>query len=241
MNLLTPDPGLLFWMLLSFGVVFFLLAKFGFPVIVKAINERKEFIEMSLLSAKQANEKLANIQAESDKLLADTKAQQKEIIAGAMQEKQKIVQAAQDEAQVSANQIIEDAKQSIQVEKERALQDVRKEIATLALDIAEKVIGERMKDDAQQRKTIEQLIMMNGSIAKRYATALFEEAQAQFVDRQVYDHLGMLHRSMKAEPNLQMALINPRVTKEKKYALILLASGLDPEATTLTRGSSACC
>ncbi|MBR6203354.1 MAG: ATP synthase F1 subunit delta [Bacteroidaceae bacterium] len=75
--------------------------------------------------------------------------------------------------------------------------------------------------------------MMNGSIAKRYATALFEEAQAQFVDRQVYDHLGMLHRSMKAEPNLQMALINPRVTKEKKYALILLASGLDPEATTL--------
>lgn len=145
-------------MVLSFGVVFFLLAKFGFPVIVKAINERKEFIEMSLLSAKQANERLAAIQQESEQLLANAKAQQKEIIAGAMQEKQKIVQAAQDEAQVSANQIIEDAKQSIQVEKERALQDVRKEIATLALDIAEKVIGERMKDDAQQRKTIEQLI-----------------------------------------------------------------------------------
>ncbi|MBR6203353.1 MAG: F0F1 ATP synthase subunit B [Bacteroidaceae bacterium] len=158
MNLLTPDPGLLFWMVLSFGVVFFLLAKFGFPVIVKAINERKEFIEMSLLSAKQANERLAAIQQESEQLLANAKAQQKEIIAGAMQEKQKIVQAAQDEAQVSANQIIDDAKQSIQVEKERALQDVRKEIATLALDIAEKVIGERMKDDAQQRKTIEQLI-----------------------------------------------------------------------------------
>ena len=158
MNLLTPDPGLLFWMVLSFGVVFFLLAKFGFPVIVKAINERKEFIEMSLLSAKQANERLAAIQQESEQLLVTAKAQQKEIIAGAMQEKQKIVQAAQDEAQVSANQIIDDAKQSIQVEKERALQDVRKEIATLALDIAEKVIGERMKDDAQQRKTIEQLI-----------------------------------------------------------------------------------
>ena len=102
MNPLTPDPGLLFWMVLSFGVVFFLLAKFGFPVIVKAINERKEFIEMSLLSAKQANEKLATIQAEGEKLLADAKAQQKDIIAGAMQEKQQIVRAAQEEAQASA-------------------------------------------------------------------------------------------------------------------------------------------
>ena len=158
MNPLTPDPGLLFWMVLSFGVVFFLLAKFGFPVIVKAINERKEFIEMSILSAKQANEKLATIQAEGEKLLADAKAQQKDIIAGAMQEKQQIVRAAQEEAQASANQMIEEARQSILAEKERALQDVRKEVATLALDIAEKVIGERMKDNAVQQKTIEQLI-----------------------------------------------------------------------------------
>ncbi len=158
MNPLIPDPGLLFWMVLSFGVVFFLLAKFGFPVITKAINERKEFIEMSLLSAKEANERLANIQAESEKLLSDAKAQQKDIITGAMQEKQRIVQAAQEEAQNSANQMIEEARQSIQAEKERAMQDVRKEVASLALDIAEKVIGERMKDDAIQQKTIEQLI-----------------------------------------------------------------------------------
>ena len=158
MNPLIPDPGLLFWMVLSFGVVVFLLAKFGFPVITKAINERKEFIEMSLLSAKEANERLANIQAESEKLLSDAKAQQKDIITGAMQEKQRIVQAAQEEAQNSANQMIEEARQSIQAEKERALQDVRKEVASLALDIAEKVIGERMKDDAIQQKTIEQLI-----------------------------------------------------------------------------------
>lgn len=75
--------------------------------------------------------------------------------------------------------------------------------------------------------------MMNGSIAKRYATALFEEAKAQFVDQQVYDHLGKLHANMKAEPDLQMALINPRVTPEKKYTLLLLASGLDLKASTL--------
>ncbi len=158
MNPLIPDPGLLFWMVLSFGVVFFLLAKFGFPVIVKAINERKEFIEMSLLSAKQANEKLATIQAESEKLLADAKAQQKDIIAGAIQEKQRIVQAAREEAQTSANQMIEDARQSIQTEKEKAMQEVRSEVAALAIDIAEKVIGERMKDAAVQKQTIEKMI-----------------------------------------------------------------------------------
>jgi len=145
-------------MVLSFGVVFFLLAKFGFPVIVKAINERKEFIEMSLLSAKQANERLVSIQAEGEKLLAEAKAQQKEIIAGAIQEKQQILLAARDEAQTSADQMIEDARKSIQKEKERALQDVHNEVASLALDIAEKVIGERMKDEAMQRKTIEKLI-----------------------------------------------------------------------------------
>ena len=75
--------------------------------------------------------------------------------------------------------------------------------------------------------------MMNGSIAKRYAIALFEEAKAQFVDQQIYELLGMLHTTMKAEPDLQMALINPRVSAEKKYKLLVLASGIDPEATTL--------
>ena len=145
-------------MVLSFGVVFFLLAKWGFPVIVKAINQRKEFIEMSLLSAKQANEKLASIQAEGEQLLAHAKMRQQEIIANAMQEKQRIVQAAQDEAQTSASQMIDEARQSIQAEKEKALKEVRNEVASLALDIAEKVIGERMKDEATQRQSIAKII-----------------------------------------------------------------------------------
>lgn len=74
---------------------------------------------------------------------------------------------------------------------------------------------------------------MNGSIAKRYAIALFEEAKVQSMDRQIYEYLGMLHSSMKKESELQMALINPRVSAEKKYNLMVLASGVDPEATTL--------
>lgn len=158
MNLLTPDPGLLIWTALSFGVVFFLLAKFGFPVIVSAINRRKEFIEMSLLSAKQANEQLAGIQAEGEQLLAEAKMRQKSIIADAMQQKQQIIKAAQEEAQASARQIADEARRSIQAEKEKALREVRNEVASLALDMAEKVIGEQMKDKALQKDRINRLI-----------------------------------------------------------------------------------
>ena len=117
MNLLTPDPGLLFWMVLSFLIVFFLLAKYGFPIIVDAINKRKEFIETSLVSAKEANERLATIKEEGEKLLAEAKAQQKEIISAAMQEKQKILMVAQDEARTSAQQIVDDAAARIAAEK----------------------------------------------------------------------------------------------------------------------------
>lgn len=158
MNLLSPDPGLLFWMVLSFAIVFVLLAKFGFPVIVGAINKRKEFIEQSLLSAKEANERLASINAESERLLAEAKAQQKEIITGAMQEKQRILQAAQEEARTTAQQIVSDAAVSIRAEKEKALREVRNEVASLALDIAEKVIGEQMQDRELQKKRIEKMI-----------------------------------------------------------------------------------
>lgn len=158
MNLLSPDPGLLFWMVLSFAIVFVLLAKFGFPVIVGAINKRKEFIEQSLLSAKEANESLASINAESERLLAEAKAQQKEIITGAMQEKQRILQAAQEEARTTAQQIVSDATVSIRAEKEKALREVRNEVASLALDIAEKVIGEQMQDRELQKKRIEKMI-----------------------------------------------------------------------------------
>ena len=158
MNLLTPDPGLLFWMVLSFLIVFFLLAKYCFPVIVNAINKRKEFIESSIISAKEANAKLATIQEEGEKLLAEAKAQQKEIISAAMQEKQKILLAAQDEARTSAQQIVDDAAARIAAEKEKALREVRSEVATLAIDIAEKVLSEKMSSSAEQRKAIERMI-----------------------------------------------------------------------------------
>ena len=79
-SILTPDFGLLFWMLLAFGVVFFLLAKYGFPAITKAVEDRKNYIDESLKNAREANEKLANVKAESESILKAAHEQQARII-----------------------------------------------------------------------------------------------------------------------------------------------------------------
>ena len=91
-SILTPDFGLLFWMLLSFLVVFFLLAKYGFPAIVKAVEERKNFIDESLKNAREANEKLAGIQAESETLLREAREKQAQIIKEAMATRDSIIE-----------------------------------------------------------------------------------------------------------------------------------------------------
>ena len=158
MNLLTPDPGLLFWMVISFGIVFFLLSKFGFPVIIGMGNKRKEYIEMSLLSARQANDKLEGIKEEGERLLLDAKNKQQEIVAGALAEKTKIVQAAQQQASSEASRIVSDAHEAIERAKSDALSDVRDEVADLALKVAETVMREKMSDDAEQKKAVRRII-----------------------------------------------------------------------------------
>ena len=158
MGLLTPDPGLLFWMVLSFGVVFFLLAKFGFPVIVKALKDRQEFIAQSLLSAKQANEKLESIQAEGEALLQNARSRQQDIISEAMAEKQKIVAAAKEQAESEAHRIAEEAAKSIEAAKTEALKDVHDEVAGLALQIAEQVLRTKMQDRVEQQAAIERIL-----------------------------------------------------------------------------------
>ena len=80
MSLLTPDSGLLFWMIVSFGIVFVILSKYGFPVIIKAVEQRKAYIDNSLETARQANEQLANIQAEGARILAEAKEKQNAIL-----------------------------------------------------------------------------------------------------------------------------------------------------------------
>ena len=158
MALLTPDIGLLFWMLLSFGVVFFVLAKFGFPVIVKMVDERKAFIDKSLEAAKQANERLAGIQQEGERILKHAREEEMRILREAEDIKNKIVDEAKGQAGIEAGKVIEEAKNAIQKEKDLALRELRNQTAMLSIGIAEKILRKNLDNQTAQRELVNQLI-----------------------------------------------------------------------------------
>ena len=158
MSLFTPDSGLLFWMVLSFGIVFIILSKYGFTIIVKAIEDRKEYIDNSIEAARQANEQLANIQVEAAKILAEAKEQQSSMLKEAYAEKEQIIEEARQKAKAETLLQIEEATRRIHEEKERAIRDVRSEIADLSISIAEKVIREKINRDNVQQQVIDKLL-----------------------------------------------------------------------------------
>ena len=156
--LLQPDPGLIFWMLVSFGIVFFILAKFGFPIIVKMVEERKAFIDNSLESAKAANERLAGIHEESERILRKTRDEEIRILKEAQETRSKIIGEAKEQATVEAGKLVTEAKKAIQKEKESAIRDISNRIADLSLDIAEKVLRKNLDNPPAQHELIQKLI-----------------------------------------------------------------------------------
>jgi F-type H+-transporting ATPase subunit b len=156
--LLTPDFGLLFWMLFSFGIVFFILAKFGFPIIIKMVDERQAFIDKSLEAAKIANERLAGIQEESERILKQTREEEIRILKDAQEMRNKIIGEAKEQATVEAGKLILEAKAAIQREKEMAIREIHNRIADLSINIAEKVLRKNLDNAFAQREMVEKLI-----------------------------------------------------------------------------------
>ena len=158
MSLLMPDSGLIFWMLLSFGVVFFVLAKFGFPVITQMVEKRKEYIDHSLVIAKEANEQLAHIKAEGETILAKAHEEQNLILKEAFATRERIVQEAKKQACMEGNKLLENVRNQIQAEKEEAIRDIRRQVAILSVDIAEKVLCKKLDNDKEQMEMIDRLL-----------------------------------------------------------------------------------
>ncbi|GHU71653.1 ATP synthase subunit b [Bacteroidia bacterium] len=158
MSLVTPEPGLLFWMLLSFGIVFFVLAKFGFPVIVKMVDERKAYIDQSLDAAKQANEQLLGVKEESERMINEARSEQVRILKEANEMRTKIVSDAKDQAHIEAGKVMEEANRAIEREKTLAMRDVHNQIAALSVGIAEKILRRNLEDKSAQSKLVDQLI-----------------------------------------------------------------------------------
>ena len=157
-SILTPDFGLLFWMLLAFLIVFFLMAKYGFPIITKMVEDRKNYIDESLQKAHEANERLAGIQQESERLLAEARAKQAEILAQAKATGDSIVSEARNKAQAVGAKLLQEAKAQIAAEKENALRDIRQTVADLSIVIAEKVVRQKLANNDEQQALIEQML-----------------------------------------------------------------------------------
>ena len=158
MNLLFPDSGLIFWMTVIFAIVFFVLAKFGFPVITGMVEKRHRRIEDALEAARKAEEAIAHLTQEQERIMDQTRAEQALVKKEAALERDRMISAAREQAQVEAQKIIDEAKARIAEEKEDALRDMRREVALLSMKIAEQVVRKDLESDDSQRRLVDALV-----------------------------------------------------------------------------------
>ena len=157
-SILTPDLGLLFWMLLAFLVVFFVVAKFGFPAIIGMVEDRKRYIDESLQKAHEASERLANIQKEGESMLQEARQKQAQILKEAAETRDAIVAQAQEKAREEGNRLISEAKGEIESQKPAAISEIRAQVAELSVKVAEKILRKELSSDAKQMETIDRLL-----------------------------------------------------------------------------------
>lgn len=158
MALLTPGSGLIIWMLIAFIIVAVVLIKNGFPVIIKMVGDRKNFIDTSLKNAKEANEKLANIKAESESILKEAREKQAEILREAAAARDAIVREAKDQAQAEGAKMLDEAKKQIELEKQNAINEIRGQVAQLSVEVAEKVLRKDLSEKDKQMDLIGRLL-----------------------------------------------------------------------------------
>ena len=158
MSLITPDFGLLVWMTLIFGIVFFVLAKWGFPMITGSVEKRATRINDSIKAAKEAEEKLRNLAEEQSRMIEETRQEQSRILKEAAASRDNIVEQAKVQAREEASRILDQARTQIAAEKESALRDVRKEVALLSVSVAEKVLKKSLSDADGQSALVDRLV-----------------------------------------------------------------------------------
>jgi F-type H+-transporting ATPase subunit b len=158
MSLLLPDAGLLFWMLLAFGIVFLVLYKWGFPVITSMIDARKRYIDDALNEAKEAKAKLAGIEEECNGLVNEARENQAKILREAVAAKEQIISEARDKAAAETEMMISEARKQIERERDEALNSIHTEVAKLSIAIAEKIVRKELEDNDRQQRYIDELV-----------------------------------------------------------------------------------
>lgn len=158
MELLTPGIGLVFWQIVVFALLFILLAVFVWKPVTEALRAREGMIEDSLKAAELAKEEMEQIKADNEYLLQEARIERDEIIKKATEVANQIKEDAKAETKKISDKMIEDAKSAIETEKKAALGEVKNLVSSLSLEIAEKVIREKLADDKAQKALVEKFV-----------------------------------------------------------------------------------
>ena len=157
-SILTPNPGLLFWMLLAFLVVFFVLARYGFPAILNMVDKRNQYINENLQKAQQAAAQLENIKQEGESLLQEAREKQSSILKEAAATRDAIVAKAQEQAHEEGARILAEAKAEIESQKQAAINEIRKQVAILSVGVSEKILRKHLGTGEAQMDYINEML-----------------------------------------------------------------------------------
>jgi F-type H+-transporting ATPase subunit b len=157
MNFTSPE-SLIFWTTIIFIVFFFLLAKFAWKPILSAVKNREESINGALLAAENAKRDMQNLKADNEKLLADARAERDAMIKDAREIKEKMIADAKNEAQLQGDNMLSQAKAAIESEKNAAMAELKNQVSTLSLAIAEKVLQDELANTEAQTKLVEKML-----------------------------------------------------------------------------------
>jgi len=158
MDLVTPDVGLIFWTFISFVILFFVLKKFAWKPIVGTVNDREQSIKDALASAENAKKEMENLTADNERILKEARAEREIMIKEARDLKTKMISDAKEEAKVAADKMISQAQEAIKNEKKSAIADLKNQVASLSIEIAEKVVENELSDKEKQLKLVEDML-----------------------------------------------------------------------------------
>lgn len=158
MSLITPDFGLLVWMTLIFGIVFFILAKFGFPAITGMVEKRGVRIEESLRKAEEAEKRLSELAAEQERMTEEFKLERSRMLKEASEMREKMVAQAQAQASEEAAKILAHAKMEIEAERASAYRDLCNKVSVISMEVAEKILRKELDKSEEQLALVDRLL-----------------------------------------------------------------------------------
>lgn len=158
MELIKPEIGLIFWMSVSFLAVLFILGKFAWPMILKSLKEREESIADALNSAKKAKEEMAALKNDSEKLLNQARAERDQMLKEAREAKDAMISEAKVKAQAEGSKMIAQAQEAINNQKMAAITELKNSVATMSIEIAEKILRQELSNDEKQKSLMQNLM-----------------------------------------------------------------------------------